>query len=175
MDIEVTPAGRLIWPGGTFRCALGRDGIRSDKREGDGGTPTGCFPLRRVLFRADRMAHPATGLPASAIAQDDGWCDDPRDAAYNRPVRLPYAASHEKLWRDDSVYDVIVVLGHNDDPVIPDAGSAVFLHVARPNYEPTEGCVALAVGDLLRLLADCAPGDRLCVRDDVPVAGVLMA
>lgn len=168
MDIRVTAddlaaSGRLSWPGGAARCALGRGGIRSGKREGDGGTPIGCFALRRVLYRPDRLATPATALPAVAIAPDDGWCDEATDPAYNRPVKRPYPASHETLWREDGVYDIIVVLGHNDDPVVPGLGSAVFLHIARPDYEPTAGCVALALPDLLTLLGDCAPGDRLCV------------
>ncbi|MBK3732197.1 L,D-transpeptidase family protein [Azospirillum brasilense] len=157
--------GRLDWPGGSFRCVLGRGGIRADKREGDGATPVGRFALRRVLWRPDRLERPETALPASPIAPDDGWCDDPADPAYNRPVKRPCAASHEELWRDDHVYDVIVVMGHNDDPVVPGLGSAVFMHVARPDRAPTAGCVALPLPDLLRLLKDCAPGTALTVTD----------
>lgn len=168
MEITVTADGHLSWPGGGVRCALGRGGVRTDKREGDGGTPAGLWPLRRVLWRADRLDRPRTALPATAIAADDGWCDDPADPAYNRPVRTPYPVSHEALWRDDGVYDVVVVLGHNDDPVIPGLGSAVFLHVARPDWEPTAGCVALALPDLLRLLADCGPGSVMRVLAPIP-------
>ncbi len=165
MEIAVDPEGRLAWSGGTVRCALGRGGIRADKREGDGGTPVGRFLLRRVLWRADRLPRPDTGLPVRAIAPDDGWCDAPEDPAYNRPVTGPYPASHEALWREDGVYDVIVVMGHNDDPVVPGRGSAVFLHVARPDWQPTAGCVALPLDDLLRLLKDCGPGSALTVSD----------
>jgi L,D-peptidoglycan transpeptidase YkuD (ErfK/YbiS/YcfS/YnhG family) len=169
MEITVHPAehpyGRLVWPGGSFRCALGRGGIRPDKREGDGATPVGRFTLRRVLWRADRLDRPETGLPTQPIALDDGWCDDPADPAYNRPVKRPYPASHEALWREDGVYDVIVVMGHNDDPVVPGLGSAVFMHVARPDWDPTAGCVALPLADLLRLLKDCGPDTALTVRD----------
>jgi len=160
-ELAVTGEGLLSCRIGTFRCALGRGGVRAAKREGDGATPAGTFPLRRVLYRADRLAAPRTGLDVAAIARDDGWCDDPADPLYNCPVRLPFAAGHEKLWRDDALYDVIVVLGHNDDPPVPGAGSAIFLHVARPDYGPTEGCVALALDDLLVVLADCAPGDAI--------------
>lgn len=167
MDLIVDPlpdgTHRLRWPGGSARCAIGRGGIRPDKREGDGGTPVGAFPLRRLLYRPDRLAPPATALPAGAIAPDDGWCDDPAHPDYNRPVRLPFAAGHEVLWREDAIYDLIVVLGHNDDPPVPGLGSAVFLHVAKSGYEPTAGCVALARDDLLALLAVCRPGDRLVV------------
>jgi L,D-peptidoglycan transpeptidase YkuD (ErfK/YbiS/YcfS/YnhG family) len=168
MDIQVSRDGTLTWPGtypgGGFRCALGRGGIRADKREGDGATPVGCFTLRRVLYRPDHMAPPQTALPVAAIGPADGWCDDPADPAYNCPVSLPHPASHEEMWRQDGLYDVVVVIGHNDDPVMPGLGSAVFMHVAKPDYEPTSGCVALALPDLLALLKDCAPGDRLCVN-----------
>jgi L,D-peptidoglycan transpeptidase YkuD (ErfK/YbiS/YcfS/YnhG family) len=165
MDIQVSRDGTLTYPSGTFRCALGRSGIRAeaDKREGDGATPAGCFSLRRVLYRPDRMAPPETSLPVAAIQPADGWCDDPADPAYNQPVHLPHPASHEEMWRADGLYDVVVVIGHNDDPVVPGMGSAVFMHVAKPDYEPTAGCVALALPDLLALLKDCAPGDRLRV------------
>lgn len=163
MDITVFPDGRLEWPGGTARCALGRGGVRAVKREGDGATPVGRYPLRRVLWRPDRLPQPETALPAQPIAPDDGWCDAPDDPAYNRPVKRPHPTSHEALWRDDAVYDVIVVLGHNDDPVVPGLGSAVFMHVARPDWEPTAGCVALQLPDLLRLLKDCGPDAVLTV------------
>ena len=155
MEITVEPSGFLTWERNRVRCALGRGGVRIDKHEGDGATPAGAFPLRRLLYRADRLERPVTGLPTEAIRTDDGWCDDPKNTAYNRPVRLPFAASHEKLWRDDALYDLVAVIGHNDDPPVPDHGSAIFLHVAKLDWEPTEGCVALTRDDLLRLLADC--------------------
>ena len=119
--------------------------------------------LRRILFRADRMARPKTALPASEIGPDDGWCDDPGDSCYNQPVRLPYASHHERLWREDSLYDLVVVLGHNDDPPRPGRGSAIFLHVAHEDYRATAGCVALAKNDLIDLLELISPASRLCV------------
>ncbi|MEE8444293.1 MAG: L,D-transpeptidase family protein, partial [Alphaproteobacteria bacterium] len=152
MELLVTADGRLRCGGRSYRCALGHGGIGAEKCEGDGVTPVGVFALRRVLYRADRMALPETGLEVAPIGESDGWCDDPADPNYNRPVALPYAASHERLWREDAVYELIVVLGHNDDPPRPGLGSAIFLHVARPEYEPTQGCVALAPGDLLAVL-----------------------
>jgi L,D-peptidoglycan transpeptidase YkuD (ErfK/YbiS/YcfS/YnhG family) len=161
--IFVSARGELRWRGRVARCALGRNGIRDDKREGDGATPAGCFPLREVYFRADRLAAPSTGLPASPVSPDLGWCDDPADAAYNRPVRLPYAARHERLWRDDELYDLIVVIGYNDVPVEPGRGSAVFLHVARPDFAPTQGCVAMRLADLSDLLRECRPGDQIAI------------
>jgi L,D-peptidoglycan transpeptidase YkuD (ErfK/YbiS/YcfS/YnhG family) len=166
MEIAISataPAkGRLVWADRTVVCTLGHGGIRAVKREGDGATPAGLFPLRRVLWRADRMADPpVTRLPCAPIAPTDGWCDWPDDPFYNRPVTLPYPARHERMWRDDALYDIVVVIGHNDDPVVPGAGSAVFMHLARADGGPTEGCVGLARGDLRDLLAACAPGDAL--------------
>tara|TARA_B100000676_G_scaffold301900_1_gene349771 strand:- start:1504 stop:2019 length:516 start_codon:yes stop_codon:yes gene_type:complete len=163
MDITVSPAGTLSYGDKTVRCALGRGGVRSDKHEGDGATPGGCYPLRRVLYRTDRLAEPETGLPVKAIGPSDGWCDAPEDARYNQPVTLPYPASAEALWREDGLYDLIVVLGHNDDPPEPGAGSAIFWHVAWPDYEPTEGCVAIPCDELVEILKGCGPGDRLCI------------
>lgn len=164
MDIDVFPDGRLTVADLILPCALGRGGVRPDKREGDGATPVGAFPLRRLLYRADRLPRPRTDLPAAEIGPDDGWCDDPADRRYNRPVTLPYPARHERLWRDDGLYDLVVVLGHNDDPPVAGSGSAVFLHVARAGYAPTEGCVALALPDLERVLGLVGPGDVLRVH-----------
>ncbi len=156
MELKVRADGWLCWDGGRYRCALGHGGLRADKREGDGATPVGRFLLRRVLYRPDRLpAPPPSAQPTEPINPESGWCDDPADPRYNQPLPLPCTASHEKLWRDDGLYDVLVVLGHNDDPPIPGFGSAIFLHVARPGYLPTEGCVALALCDLLTLLAHC--------------------
>lgn len=148
-----------------LRCAIGRGGIVRAKREGDGGTPVGAFAARRGLYRPDRLARPAGAIPFAAIDPDHGWCDDPGHPAYNRPVRLPFAAGHERLWRDDGLYDLVVVLGHNDDPVVPGAGSAIFLHVAAPGYTPTAGCVALSHDDLLAVVADWTAADRVVVED----------
>jgi L,D-peptidoglycan transpeptidase YkuD (ErfK/YbiS/YcfS/YnhG family) len=163
MELIVT-AGEARWGASSFRCALGPAGIAAAKREGDGTTPAGRFPLRRLLYRPDRLAPPPTGLPLLPISPADGWCDDPRDPLYNRPVRLPYGARHERLWLASAVYDLIVVLGHNDDPVVPGAGSAVFLHVARPDYAPTGGCIALSKPELLAVLAAAGPGDSIDIR-----------
>ncbi len=123
----------------------------------------GCFPLRRLLYRADRESAPESGLPAAAVQRVDGWCGDPADPEYNRPVTLPYPARAEALWRDDSLYDLLVVLGHNDDPVRPGAGSAIFLHLAAGDFAPTEGCVALRRADILDIIEYCSTGSKLCV------------
>lgn len=135
-----------------FRCALGRAGIKARKREGDGATPLGTFALLEVLYRRDRIAPPRTALPTRAIAPNDGWCDAVDDRNYNRPVVLPYPASAENLWRDDHLYDIVVVLDHNNAPRRAGLGSCIFMHVARPGYTPTAGCIALARADLMKLL-----------------------
>jgi L,D-peptidoglycan transpeptidase YkuD (ErfK/YbiS/YcfS/YnhG family) len=156
------PDGRFEFGDRIFRCAIGPAGVvpADQKREGDGASPIGIWPIRRVLFRPD-VGAPTTQLPSQPIAPDDGWCDDPEDPAYNRPIKLPYRASFEKMWRDDHIYDLVVVLGHNDDPPKPYFGSCIFLHLARDDYSPTQGCVALARPDLEAVLRDARPGDAL--------------
>lgn len=142
----------LFFVGKTYKCAVGKGGFSADKKEGDGCTPIGVFPLRECWYRADKIAEPKTNLPLKIITQNDGWCDDANSPDYNRHVKLPYDFSHEKLSRDDDVYDLIITLGYNDSPIIPGKGSAIFMHVARAGYEPTEGCVALKLQDLLEIL-----------------------
>ena len=157
--------GRFDAPGWTSRCALGRSGViaATDKREGDGASPLGVWPIRRVLYRPDRLSPPKTALAVAGIQPSDGWCDAAGDPAYNQPVTLPYPASAETLWREDEVYDIVVILGHNDDPPVSPMGSAIFLHLIREDGRPTEGCVALSRPDLLRLLAEAAPGAAIAI------------
>lgn len=145
--------GTLRGAGLTLRAAHGRGGITSQKREGDGATPAGLLKLVRILYRADRLAPPCCAVPLEPLSPNDGWCDAPADAAYNKPVRLPYPASHEELWRADGVYDIIGVLDWNLAPVLPGRGSAIFFHIATPDYAPTAGCVALNMPDMRAALA----------------------
>ncbi len=140
-------AGNLVFP-----VALGRSGIRTNKREGDGGTPRGRFRLIRLWWRADRLPRPQTQLPVRRISKDDGWSEDPRDRNYNRPVRIPENSKADRLWRDDHLYDLIIELDHNTRPRVANMGSAVFIHFARDGMTPTAGCVALRRGDLPKLL-----------------------
>jgi len=158
-----TNSGLFLLNGIQIKAALGRSGVlpEAKKREGDGATPLGRYVMRHVYYREDRGEAPTTRLPYRTIRPDDGWCDAPEDAAYNRPVRLPYPASCETLMREDALYDRIIVLGHNDDPPVSGRGSAIFLHCAKDNYAPTEGCVALARADLDDLLKQVRPGDSL--------------
>jgi L,D-peptidoglycan transpeptidase YkuD (ErfK/YbiS/YcfS/YnhG family) len=148
------------------QCVIGRSGKKAaaDKREGDGATPIGRWELRTVLWRPDRCIQPKTELPTQKLALENGWCDDPNDPRYNQPVTLPYPASAEKLWRDDGVYDLIVTLGHNDDPVVAGMGSAIFLHIAKSDWAPTEGCVAVTKTTLYAILAACSPGTAMSIR-----------
>jgi L,D-peptidoglycan transpeptidase YkuD (ErfK/YbiS/YcfS/YnhG family) len=167
--LVVTGDGWLDGPTGRIRAALGRSGIALSKREGDGATPAGEFILREVWYRPDRVPLPETGLPVRSITPEDGWSDDPADPAYNRPVRLPHPFGHERLWREDGLYDLIVPLGYNDDPPVTGLGSAIFLHCARPDWGPTGGCVAVARDALVGLLLCCGPETRL--RVEAPSGG----
>lgn len=161
------PDGRLILPGGReTRCVLGKGGVlpAADKREGDGATPAGEWPLRRVFYRPDRVGTPQSRLDRVPLKPSDGWCDDSAHPLYNRPVVLPFSASHEQLWREDHVYDLIIEVGHNDDPVVRGMGSAIFIHLQREDAAPTEGCVALTREDMDEFLAQAGPETVLDVK-----------
>ncbi len=136
-----------------YQCVLGKRGTCRRKVEGDGATPAGVWPLRAVLYRADRVTRPPGRLTTIPIQPNDGWCDDASSRRYNRPVSRPCTVSHETLQRQDGIYDVIVVLGFNDNPVALGRGSAIFMHIARSDYSPTEGCLAFSRRDLFRILA----------------------
>lgn len=142
--------GKLTFKGKEYRCAFGKNGFTDNKVEGDNKTPIGKFPLREVFYRHQQ---PETLLKTTKITEDMGWCDAPDDAHYNKLVTLPYSASHEKMLRDDALYDFVLVIGWNDNPPIAGKGSAIFMHVAKPEYAETEGCIALKHDDLLEVLA----------------------
>ena len=142
-------------------CAIGRRGLRASKREGDGVTPMGVFRLEHVFYRADRVGRPRAGLKVTQLRRSDGWCDAPGDRNYNRHVLHPYPASAERMWRSDNLYDVVVVLSHNRRPRVQGAGSAIFMHVARDGFRPTEGCVALKKSELLVLLSKAVSGTTI--------------
>ena len=149
-------AGNLVIP-----CALGRSGTRRAKREGDGASPVGRFKILQAYYRADHGPRPRTGLPLKAIRLGDGWSDDVRDRRYNRLVPLPHSMSHEKMWRDDHLYDVVLDIAWNRGPIIKGRGSAIFLHLARPGFLPTEGCVAVEHRMIRRLLERIGPNTRI--------------
>jgi L,D-peptidoglycan transpeptidase YkuD (ErfK/YbiS/YcfS/YnhG family) len=149
-------AGRHAIP-----VVLGRAGIAADKREGDGATPRGRFRLIRLWWRADRAPRPPTRLPARRIDAALAWCEDPADRRYNRPFRRSANEPGDRLWREDHLYDLVIELSHNTRPRVAGRGSAVFLHVARPDRFGTAGCVAFAAKDLLRLIGRLGPGTRI--------------
>lgn len=157
------PRGYLQFGPHLLPCALGHGGIKAIKCEGDGASPRGRFRLRSVLYRPDGK-RPRTGLPLRAIRKTDGWCDSVPDRNYNRRVALPYPQSAERLWRNDRLYDVVVVLGYNDVPRRRGRGSALFIHVARPDFAPTEGCVALRASDLRRVLCNLRCGSEIVIE-----------
>jgi L,D-peptidoglycan transpeptidase YkuD (ErfK/YbiS/YcfS/YnhG family) len=159
-----TPSrGWLIAGGQTIPVALGRGGILANKFEGDGATPRGSFRPRRLWWRADRWPRPRTRLPIRRITPQDGWCEEPSDRHYNQPVRLTSGQSGDRLARADHLYDFILEIDHNTRPRIAKRGSAVFLHLARDNFGPTAGCVAMTRPAMLRLLARIGPRTRILI------------
>jgi L,D-peptidoglycan transpeptidase YkuD (ErfK/YbiS/YcfS/YnhG family) len=157
--------GNLYWPGGKTRAAIGAAGISSIKTEGDKATPAGTFQLPFGMYRPDRIKLPDTSLPITPLRQAHAWVDDPDDLKYNQLVELPYSAHSEEMWRADGIYDLLVVVGYNMNPTRPGAGSAIFLHIARPHLTPTEGCIAIERGVLLKLLPLLGPGSTLTIRE----------
>ncbi len=149
-----------------FPCTIGKNGPTDHKREGDGKTPLGSFPLRELYYRADRISLPAphASLNVIPVTRNMGWCDDPDHLSYNRPVILPFEASYEMLWREDHRYDIIIPLGYNDDPPISGRGSAIFFHIMADDGSGTEGCVAVTLEDMLFLLPHLVEGMIMVVR-----------
>jgi L,D-peptidoglycan transpeptidase YkuD (ErfK/YbiS/YcfS/YnhG family) len=155
----VLTAGPLAFP-----VALGRGGILANKREGDGATPRGRFRLRQLWWRADRMARPATLLPARRIGAQDAWCEDPADRRYNRAMAIPLGHAGDRLRRADQLYDLIIETDHNARPRVTRRGSAVFVHIARPGLAPTAGCIAMPKPRLRQLLARLGPNTRIIIH-----------
>jgi L,D-peptidoglycan transpeptidase YkuD (ErfK/YbiS/YcfS/YnhG family) len=147
-----------------FPCALGKGGVTRKKREGDGATPQGCFVMRRLWYRKDAVKRPRSHLVIRITRRMDGWCDASKHRRYNKPVELPFSASHEKMWRDDHLYDYVIEIGWNDRPAKPGRGSAIFMHLARPGYQPTEGCIALSKADMNKLLPRIGPKTRIVIQ-----------
>src|SRR5438128_1258553 len=155
--------GWLTANGWTIPVALGRGGIKANKREGDGGTPRGVFRPRRLWWRADRHVRPKTHLAVRPIRPEDAWCEDPADRHYNQAIRLGRGQARDRPRREDHVYDLIIEIDHNTAPRIAGRGSAVFLHLARPNFSPTAGCVSMTGSDMLRLLRRIGPRTRIVI------------
>ena len=147
----------------TIPVALGRGGIKADKREGDGGTPRGTFQPRQLWWRADRHPRPKTHLPIRAIRPEDGWCEDPSSRHYNQAIRLEGDQGGDRLTRDDHLYDFIIEIDHNTSPRVAGRGSAVFLHLARADFSPTAGCVSMTRSAMLRLLERLGPQTQIMI------------
>ena len=142
---------------GRFACAVGRAGLTTNKIEGDHKTPVGEFKFKKIYYRKDRLGEMIFQIPFAIIRENDGWCDDPKSKLYNQHVQFPFDASAERLFRDDDLYDIICVLNYNTNPIVPGKGSAIFLHICKPNFAGTEGCVAIEKKNILKLvnLIDC--------------------
>jgi L,D-peptidoglycan transpeptidase YkuD (ErfK/YbiS/YcfS/YnhG family) len=168
MDVRARPASRRQgWlAAGPWRIpvALGRTGIRVNKREGDGATPAGRFRLIRLWWRADRLPRPRTLLPTRPIGLLDGWCEDPSDRRYNRAIKLPLGQAGDRLRRADALYDMIIEIDHNSRPRTAGRGSAVFIHVARTALGPTAGCIAMPAAILRQLLGRLGPKTRITIH-----------
>lgn len=165
-DIVVSADGKLHFEGEQFDCVIGKNGLSEDKKEGDWATPVGEFVLRSLYWRPDKFdTEPKSGLPKQALAEDDGWCDDTEHSHYNQHIKLPHPGSYENLWRpDDDLYDLIIPVGYNDQVAEPGKGSAIFIHIARPEMTPTAGCVALAKEDLLKILPGLDDSSKIVIK-----------
>ncbi len=163
-DILVYPSGKLVFNGKEYKCSLGRGGVKKEKVEGDGATPVGCFAIQKIFYREDKLGKLKLAFNTQEIKKNDAWCDDVNDKRYNTHITLAEGEeSDERLWREDDLYDVVVVLGYNDNPPVPGKGSAIFMHIAREGYTPTAGCIALSKEDILEILQNTTKETRLCV------------
>lgn len=160
-DIVVSPHkdyhGQVIWQGKTYTCSLGKAGIGEKKQEGDNITPIGRFTLGEVFYRPDHVDDINTKLPLTPLNPEMVWSDDPKDPLYNQQTTLPHDFSHEQLWRDDRVYDIIVPLSYNQNPTEPGKGSCIFIHLLHEDNKPTAGCLAFSKEDLLEILQTVTP------------------
>ena len=163
--IKITGPDRLMYESKTYKCAIGLSGISDSKKENDGATPAGQYNIRSVLYRPDRIPPPDTFLRIEPLKIDDVWCDNPEKKEYNLKVTRSKGLITERLWRKDSLYDLILIIGYNDDPVIVGKGSAIFIHVAKPNYKPTRGCITLKLVDLYQILKSLKPSDTILISN----------
>ena len=162
--IIIKKSGYLEYKNLKFRCALGKAGIKKKEKEGDNVTPKGIFKITSVYYRPDRIKNIITTIKKIKIKKNRGWCDDPNSIHYNKQIKLPSKFSHEKLYRKDNLYDLILVLNYNINPIIKNKGSAIFIHIAKKNYEPTAGCIALKKKDLLKLLKNIKKNTKINIH-----------
>jgi L,D-peptidoglycan transpeptidase YkuD (ErfK/YbiS/YcfS/YnhG family) len=160
--------GVLLLGQSAYPCVIGRAGLRMRKIEGDGTSPIGYWAVHAIIYRQDRQKKPTCDHDSMPTRHMDGWCDDPLSMLYNTPVAIPTNVSFERLWRDDHLYDVVIITNHNDNPVRKWAGSAIFIHLAAPDSTPTEGCVALGRRDMNRILPRLTADTRLLLGQHYP-------
>ena len=162
--IIVKKSGYLKYKNFKFRCALGKGGIKKKKEEGDGITPKGIFKITKIYYRADKIKKIRTKVNTIEIKKNMGWCDDPRSIFYNKQIKLPNKFSHEKLYRKDNLYDLVLVLNYNTKPIIKNKGSAIFIHIAKSSYKKTRGCIALKKQDLIQLTKNIKKNTRIKIN-----------
>ena len=162
--IIINKSGYLKYKDFKFKCALGKAGIGEKKREGDNVTPTGTFKIVKIYYRSDRVKKISSKLRLIEITKNMGWCDDPNSKNYNKLINLPSKYSHERLFKKDNIYDIIVILNYNMKPIIKNKGSAIFIHVAKKNYQSTQGCIALKKNDLLKLLSKISKNIKIKIN-----------
>ncbi len=165
MKLSLNASNKIFVDGHFARATIGKNGIGKKLSEGDYITPIGRFYLRCLMYRADRYPPPETQLHAKKIQTNDGWCTDPEDPHYNKPIKLPFSKSHEIMWREDHLYDFVIPLSYNDEKVIPGAGSAIFIHLASPDLKPTAGCIGVEIQTMGKILQSYKVGDWITVGD----------
>jgi L,D-peptidoglycan transpeptidase YkuD (ErfK/YbiS/YcfS/YnhG family) len=162
--IIINKSGYLKYRDFKFKCALGKSGIGKKKIEGDNITPKGVFRIVKIYYRKDRLKELSSKLRLIKVTKNMGWCDDPNSKNYNQLINLPSKYSHEKLFKKNNIYDLIIVLNYNMKPIIKNKGSAIFIHVAKNNYQPTQGCIALKKNDLLKLLSKISKNIKININ-----------
>ena len=162
--IIVKKSGYLQYKNLKFRCALGKAGIKKKEKEGDNVTPKGIFKITSMYYRPDKIKNIITAVKKIKIKKNIGWCDDPNSHFYNQQISLPNKFGHEKLYRNDSLYDLILVLNYNVNPIIKNKGSAIFMHIAKKNYKKTKGCVALKKKHLIELISKIKKNTKIKIN-----------
>ena len=150
---------------GQYPCAIGREGLTKNKIEGDLKTPVGKFRFKKIYYRADKLGKIIFNIPSQIILKDDGWCDDPKSKFYNQYIQFPFDGSAERLYREDDLYDILCVVNYNTDPIVPGKGSAIFLHISKPNFKGTEGCVAIEKSNMIKLAKNIDSKTEMLIRD----------
>jgi len=162
--IIVKKSGYLKYKNLRFRCALGKAGIKKKEKEGDNVTPKGIFKITNIYCRSDKIKNITTSIRKIKIKKNMGWCDDPDSHFYNQQITIPNKFNHEKLYRNDNLYDLILVLNYNTNPIIKNKGSAIFVHIAKKNYKKTKGCIALKKKHLIELISKIKKNTKIKIN-----------